>query len=315
MISNLTNFTQRIWRIALVTALLLLPLFNTQSRAEGSYRLIVMGDDSDPSTINRRNDIYKRVIDEIRRPMRKSDFDVLDEDIVAADLGFVFPVRMEKREVVQAVMLANRSANVNNRARFLSLMRIHVFAEPLSFTKQVHVRLDGELYDMNTNLFIEAFEIPEATFSAPIDCNDICLVEKGGAYARDMAANLGAVLTKQLRIYLERDQTAASTSNAGATQVAAAGVLASSYTMTLKNFKVGEANQLVQGLRNDNPETVSLELVESDNAVRRYQFVTKAKNEAILDSLHKLLGDLSLSEKDFNLAISNQTISVEKLRY
>lgn len=313
MLINLASPTRRLWTapVLLAAALLLLPQISTHSRAQGAYRLIVMGEDSDPTTISRKNDIYKRVIDEIRRPMKQNGFDVLDEDIVAADLGFVFRTGMEKREVVQAVMLANRSKNVNNRVRFLSLMRIHVFAEPLSFTKQVHVRLDGELYDMNTNLFIESFEIPEATFPAPVDCNDICLTEKGGAYARDMAANLGAVLTRQLAIYLEKNQAAA----IPAIPAAASEVVPSSYTMIVKNFKVAEATQFVQGLRNDNPETVTLDLIESDNAMRRYQFVTRAKNEAILDTLHRLLGDLNLSEKDVNLAITNQTISIEKLRY
>ena len=51
--------------------------FVPTARADGGYRVIVMGEDSDPATVRRTNDIYKRVIAEIRRPMRQKEYDIL----------------------------------------------------------------------------------------------------------------------------------------------------------------------------------------------------------------------------------------------
>ena len=292
---------------AIITAIF--SCHTTSAQSQGNYRVIIMGEDSDPAVVRRSNDIYKRVIAEMRRPMRQSNFDILDEDMIAANLGFVYRSGMDKREVIQAAMIANRSKNVNNRVRFLALIRIHVFSETLSFTKQVHVRLDGELHDMDTSLFIDAYEIPETTFPAPADCNDICLVEKAGAYARDMATNLGSTLTKQLRIYIDGNPSTSSAVPSGTTEI-----VARSFTVTLKNFSASEANQIVRNIRESDSQPVTLELIESDGVLRRYQYVTREKNDAINDHIYALLRKINLSENQVNVAIGNQSISIEKLR-
>jgi hypothetical protein len=50
-----------------IAAVILQLVVSSPTRAEGSYRVLVMGEDSDPATVRRTNDIYKRVIAELRR--------------------------------------------------------------------------------------------------------------------------------------------------------------------------------------------------------------------------------------------------------
>jgi len=286
--------------------------FASVAQADGGYRVIVMGEDSDPATVRRTNDIYKRVIAEIRRPMRQKNYDLLDEDILSAQLGFSYQPGMTKKDIIQAIMLANKSKNVNAMSRFLVLMRIHVVSESMSFTKQIHTRIDGEIYDITNGLFIDAYEIPKSSFPVPLDCNDLCLIEQAGSHAREISSDLGATLTKQLSLFLAKSQgQGSSPSSSGNGEALTA---STSYTFTLKNFKVAEISEITKSLRELTPGTVKLDLIESGASQRRYQFVTRAPGDSIIDNITMLLGKLQLSEDDVKVALSNQIISVEKLK-
>jgi hypothetical protein len=285
----------------------------TDSFAQGAYRVIIMGEDSDPSTVRRTNDIYKRVLAEIRRPMKQKEFDLLDEDIIAAQLDFIYQQGMSKSEILQAVMLANKSKNVNTSSQFLVLLRIHIFPETLSFTKQVHARIDGEIYDINNGLFIESYEVPESIFPVPSDCNAICLTEQAGAHAHEIAGDLGTTIAKQLTIYLAKSQSDISTPSSSGN--GASVISPNSYTFILKNFKAAEVSFVAKNLREKFSSTVKLDLVESSGNLFRYQFITKLPTEMILDNLHLLISELGLTEDDIKLNLGNQIIFIEKLRY
>jgi hypothetical protein len=210
-------------------------------------------------------------------------------------------------------MLANKGQNVNSRARFLNLVRIHVFPETMSFTKQVHVRIDGEIYDISNGTFVEAYEVPKSTFPVPIDCNDLCLVEEAGAHAREISNDLGETLIKQLGHYIKTTSVGGS-SSVKVISGADTSVAAVSYTFNLKNFKLPEIDIITKGVRENTKGTIKLELIETSGTTRKYQFISQGKNEQIVDSLNALMSDMKLADDDYRLSFSNQTISIEKLR-
>ena len=274
-------------------------------------RIIVMGEDSDPATIRRNHDIYKRVIAELRRPMRRAEFDIMDEEIIAADLGFAINERRPKLELLQTVKLANRSLNMNNRSRFLTLFRIHVFSETLSFAKQVNVRLDGELYDLETGAFVDAFEIPETSFPVPLECNRICMSEKAGEHARDMAGNLGQVLTRELQIYI-----ASKTSRPAENQQMANVGLLNSYTLRVKGFKPSALLKIVGAIREDFEGTTTLMLEERNENERIYRFETHDLTVPLDESIQTLLMGAGFNiDRDITVSLVNETLSVESLAY
>jgi len=293
------------WLICLL-AVVALPF---DGNAQPSYRVIVLGDDSDPKTIRRTSDIYKRVISEIRRPISQRGFELLDEDIIAVQLGFKYPAGLSKSEILQAVMLANKSSNVNTSSRFLVLMRINVFSETFSFTKQVHARITGDIYDMDNGSFVDAYEIPQVSFPVPLECNDHCLIEQAGAKSRDIAADLGVTLSRQLAVYIER-----STRISGLPSVGEAAVAARSFTFVLKNFRANEINEISRALRDPKSGTLRFDLIESTASQRRYQLVTTAQSDRLVEYLSSLLERLNVSEDDSRIGLTGQTINIEKMR-
>ena len=289
----------------------------TQGRAvAASYantqpiRIIVMGEDSDPNTIRRNHDIYKRTIAEMRRPMRKAHFDVMDEEIIAADLGFSLNERRPKLELVQTVKLANRSLNMNNRSRFLALFRVHVFSEKLDFAKQVMIRLDGEVYDLETGAFVDSFEIPETRFPVPVECNKLCMNEKAGEHARDMGGNLGEVLSRQLSVYVK------SKSNFSASAVPGDSGMLSSYTLRIKGFKPSDLLKIVGAIREDFEGTRTLELEERNANERIYRFETHDLTVPLDESIGSLMIGAGFDiDTDISVSLVNQTLSIEMLGY
>ncbi len=274
-------------------------------------RIIVMGEDSDPATIRRGHDIFKRVIAELRRPMRKAEFDIMDEEIIATDLGFAVNERRPKLELLQTVKLANRSLNMNNRSRFLALFRIHVYSETLSFAKQVKVRLDGELYDLETGAFIDAFEIPETRFPVPLECNRICMSEKSGEHARDMAGNLGQVLSRELQIYV----ASKSAKPAENEQMANVG-MRSSYTLRVKGFKPSALLKIVGAIREDFKGTSNLVLEERNENERIYRLETHDLTVPLDESIQTLLMGAGFDiDRDVSVSLVNETLSLENLSY
>lgn len=274
-------------------------------------RVIVMGDDSDPTTIRRSNDIYKRVIAELRRPMRKAQFDVIDEEIIAADLGFAITERRAKLELIQTVKLANRSMNMNNRSRFLALFRIHVFPETMNFAKQVNIRLDGEIYDIESGSYVDAFEIPKTRFPVPVDCNTLCMTEKAGEHARDMAGHLGQVLSRELRIYVENKSKPRP-----ADQAMANSGMMSSYTLRVKGFKPSDLLKIVGAIREDFKDTQALVLEERNENERIYRFETQKLSVPLDEQIQTLMIGAGFDiDKDVSVTLVNETLAIEMLGY
>ena len=145
-----------------------------------------------------------------------------------------------------------------------------------------------------------------------MECNDLCLIEQAGSHAREISSDLGVTLTKQLSLFLAKSQGQAnspSSSGNGDSLTAS-----TSYTFTLKNFKVSEVSEIVKSLRETSLGTVKLDLIESGASQRRYQFITRAPGDTIIDNITMFLEKLQLSEDDVKVALSGQTISVEKLK-
>ena len=55
-----------------------------------AIRVVVVGEDSDVASINRSNEIYKRVVAQIQEALIKDKIFVVDEDMLAVKLGFTY---------------------------------------------------------------------------------------------------------------------------------------------------------------------------------------------------------------------------------
>lgn len=281
--------------------------------------VIVMGEDSDPASVKRSSDIYKRVLAALKGSMQRYDFRMVDEEFMAADLGWKITDRRPKVELIEAAKLANNAGQGNLRSRAMVLFRIHATSKDLSFANKVTTRVDGEIYDIASNTFLDTFEIAPAAYSAPADCNSVCISEVVGGKARDIARNLGDVLAKKLS-YLNEDQAGGGTTAVGSNNSGngvpsyAESQMLVPYTVELNYFDTREALAIIGVMADEFPGYSSHELLEKGSVVRKYEYVTNAKATKLEEWLNILLIDMGFDvDKQINIDVQPGKITIEKI--
>ena len=269
-------------------------------------RVLVMGEDSNPLSVSRGDNIFKRVLGELKNSMLRKGYTMVDEEMIAATLDWEITDRRPKTELIQVAKMANESSDANLRTRVMAIFSIYATKKGLSFTQKVTTRLEGELYDSVTNKFLGSFELPKATYPAPKDCNDICMNEVVGEKAREIATSLGDVLAKKLKKMEKKSR--------GSGFGAGSSNLKTTYTLTLKHFSTKESFMFMKGLKNA-PGYSSHETMSKTSAVRKYSYESTSSTsdieERVLENLMELEFDL---DKDVDVNITGTKIILENLR-
>ena len=295
----------------------------TETRPSTNIPVLVMGEDSDPTTVKRSSDIFKRVLAELKGSMQRYNYRMVDEEHVAVELGFTIRERRPKTELIQMAQMFNQSGKARNRVRAWVLFRIHASAKKLSFATQVFTRIDGEIYDAVTNQFLDTFEIPQQKYPAPADCldNKLCITEVVGAKAREIATDLGDILAKKLLRYAPPKQVAGpvTAQPGGAVPVTRAPAPAHSgmvttYELALRHFDAREALSIVGVMSDEFPGYSSHELLSKGSAIRKYEYVTSATAAKLDEWLSILMNDMGFDiGTQVNVSVSGNEIVVDKL--
>lgn len=283
--------------------------------------VLVAGEDEDPMTVKRSSDIYKRVLAQLKESMKRYGFRMVDEDSVAAELGWKTRDRRPKVELIQGAKLMSKSGKANTRVRALALFRIHAAAKDVGFAVKVQTRIDGELYDTVTNEFLGTYELPRAEYPAPADClqNKFCINEVVGDRAREIAASLGTVLAKKLD-YLHEDAVSGTGSGSGGVVVGSGTsgnkdfTFLTPYTVTMRYFSTRESQSILGVMRDEFPGYGSSALLSKDPSVSKYEYVTRAKSHKIGEWLTVLLSDMGFDvDREVEVLISGSDIIIEKI--
>ncbi len=299
------SMSARLGRRPLLAAMTMIAIDSSPLTAQvNTYRVVVMGEDSDSASVRRTSSIYSRVVNELRRPLSRSSFDVLDEDYAAAVLGFKFPQERNKRDVISASLIANRSAAPNVRARFLVLFRVFAFVDTLSFTKSIVLRISGDIYDDQSGVFVDSFETSPTMMPAPLDCNTTCVEELTGSRARDLSAQAGVIIERQLSSYVSNSGRAVRPSGVNVVQT---------MSITLRNFSRSQMAQLIGPQCLGSMRDSRLQLLESDDISRQYKLDTPKDPEEILDLLRECTTSFGIRERDFTLRFGGDQILLEKI--
>ena len=286
--------------------------------------VLVAGEDEDKTTVKRSSDIFKRVLAELKHGMKRTGFRMVDEESVAVDLDWKIRDRRPKSELIQVAKLMSLSGKASHRVRALVLFRIHAAAKDLGGLTKVRTRIDGEIYDIKSNEFIDTFEMPRQEYPAPHDClqNKLCITEVVGDKAREIAGSLGVVLAKKLARY--RDVSAGRTGAGGAGEsekpvtdgrMGGSGHgMQTPYTVTLRYFERREALSIIGVMADEFPGYRSHTLMQADPAVRKYEYVTSAKPNKMEEWLTILLTDMNFDpDKEVAILIKGSEITVEKI--
>ena len=301
--------------------------------------VLVVGEDEDKTTVKRSSDIFKRVLAELKHGMKRTGFRMVDEESVAVDLGWKVKDRRPKTELLEVAKLMTKSGKASHRVRAMVLFRIHAAAESLGSLTKVQTRIDGEIYDIVSNEFIDTFEMPRQEYPAPADCgnSETCISEVVGDRAREIAGSLGVVLARKLARYhdVSGGGVGGGRSAGGATGGAVTGGgsragdgggtgsrsgsgaghgMQTPYTVTLRYFERREALTIIGVMADEFPGYRSHTLMSQDPAVRKYEYVTSAKPHKMEEWLTILLGDMNFDpDKEVVILFRGSEVTVEKI--
>jgi hypothetical protein len=275
------------------------------SQEGGPVKVLVLGEDDHTNLIPRSDPAFRRVMSELQEMMYRQGFRVVDEAAIAADLGWGWRGGLDRSGVLELAKLANSSEHARNRVRAAVVFRIEATVRDLAYTSRVDLHVSGELYDVVSNRYLGGFDLPTETVSTPGRClTAACASDVVGTRARDMASELGNVLSRKLAYLADPD-------DADITKIAA---LEGVYTVTLRHLNTEDAMAIVEVMGGEFPGYRSLELIRSGAELRRYEYVTTASSAKLERWLTLLLLDMGLDpEREIVLRVQDGEILVERV--
>lgn len=271
---------------------------------EAPIRVVVLGEDSDRNAVSRSSEIYRRVVAELQETMIRENITVIDEDMIAVKLGFSYNEDRTKQELIQTLSIANETTDATVRSRLGVVFAIFPNIQEMSMTRKLTVRVRGQIYDLKTLRALSSFEVsaPETVTLPKQDsmCNRLCVEEKAGEVSRELARELGAVLSQKLHIVIEDSAYAGEiTGSASGGNAAGDGVLESIYTV---EFNLMQNSDVLRAVRALEANVVrEIELIKSTNTQRIYSVST-----------NKNLGDL---EERLMIILLDLGVNIDRLRF
>ena len=329
MLEIFRTFRPLAWSSLPVLTLMLVIAGCTGTMAQSEYDdvpILVAAEDEDPTTVRRGSDIYKRTIAELKSPLRRQGFAVIDEEAVAVDQRWEIRDRRPKTELIGVAKAMARSETASHRVRALVLFRIHAAHEILGGRGQIYARLDGEIIDIVGNRDVDYFQLPRWEFNAPAKCDKLCLSEIVGDHASKMGGALGTTLSKQLASY--RDQSVRDSVRTGSGSAEAvkddggsgsgAGSsghgVTTTYTVTLEDFGRIEALAVIGTMSDEFPGYKHHELMRQMPGFRKYGYTTSAKAHKLEEWLTILLDDMGFNvDREIEFVIRGTDITLHKI--
>ena len=271
----------------------------------GPVKVLVLGEDGHANLVPRSDPAFRRVVAELQETMDRRGFRVVDEEAIAADLGWSAPGYRDKVDVLEAAKLANASGRAANRVQAAVLFRIESAYRDLSYTTRVDLHLSGEIYDTRSNRFLGAFDLPTETVTTAGRCSSAaCASEAIGTRARDLAGDLGTVLARKLAVLAPPEATV----TVGDRRLDAV------YTVTFRYLSTEDALSIIDVMTDGFPGYRSHDLVRSGTALRRYEYVTTASAAEIERWLTLLLLDMGLDpQHEIALGVRDGDIRIERV--
>lgn len=252
--------------------------------AEGPIPVLVLGEDHDAETLPRRDPAFRRVLSELQAAMARHGFRVVDEDAVAAGLGWTRAERRDRLDLLEVARLANASERAVDRVRAVVLFRIEGSVRDLAYTSRVELHLSGEIVDAVGNRFLGGFDLPAETVSTAGRCPvHACASQAVAARAHDLATELGDVLARKLAQLAPPARPESATAQ-----------LAGVYTVTLRHLEPDDAMAIVDVMTDEFPGYRSHALIRSGSALRRLEYVSTADPATLERWLTLLLVDMGL---------------------
>ena len=178
------------------------------TQVNAQTRVVITGEDSNKNSIERTSEVFKRVISQLQESLSRGNYYVIDEDMLGVKLGFSFNSRRPKTELIETLMVANQTEDATVQSRLAVVFAIFPQVKDLSATRKLEVRIRGDVYDLETLRPLANFEYkPKKAYLIPkssSQCDNLCVEEALGEKSREVARELGDVLTKKLDLAVQK---------------------------------------------------------------------------------------------------------------
>ena len=277
------------------------------AQSGSGIRVMVMVDDSDELSVRHTSPIFYRAFRELQNQMTRYGFFIVDEEMLAANLGWSIPgTRRSKMELVERLTIVNQGSDPRNHVRAMVILKLRAARKIFSGFAKAEARITGDIYDVEARRFLEAWEAPRHKFPIPDPCNQFCIQEAVGDHARDLGASLGDVLRRKLD-YLTRGDGMSGASSLG-------GGLANEYAVTFRNFTTREIIEFTEVMEKEFPGFVRSGRPTGDTAVMTYAYRTKAPGNKIYKWINILLMDMGLDpDSKAKVSIRGTAIDIDKI--
>ena len=277
-------------------------------------RVMVMVDDSDELSVKHTSDIFSRAFIELQSQMTRYGFFIVDEEMLAANLGWSIPPdRRPKMDLVRRLTIANESSDPRNHVRAMVVLKLRAGRKTFSGYAKAEARITGDIYDIEARRFLGAWEAPRHTFPVPEPCNRFCIQEVVGDHARDLGASLGDVLRKKLAYLTRGGGSVAGTTGAIGGDLAGKG-LVNEYAVTFRNFSTREILEFTEIMEKEFPGYVRSDRPTGDSAVMTYAYRTRAPSHKLYKWVNILLMDMGLDpDSNINVTMRGTAIMLDKI--
>jgi len=255
--------------LILVAAVWLAPLDSVAFGQSQNDHVIVLGEDSDEGSIRRDDEVYGRVVSVLQNSLSEAGFVAVDEQLLSAKLGLEFLTNVRRQEFIVPLQAANTTDDPTVQSRLAFVFSVVPIMQDMSMTRQLKVRIRGEIYDLATLRMMRSAEVESAKPKIlPQDeaiCNEVCVKDAVGDQARQLAIILSTDLINKIN-ELNAEQSTFSV-----------------IKLSLAGFDRMTAIQLSKALA-ASPDILASEVLTDENGRRVYS-VTTTKDVGYLEEV------------------------------
>ena len=285
------------------------------TQVNAQTRVVITGEDSNKNSIERTSEVFKRVISQLQESLSRGNYYVIDEDMLGVKLGFSFNSRRPKTELIETLMVANQTEDATVQSRLAVVFAIFPQVKDLSATRKLEVRIRGDVYDLETLRPLANFEYkPKKAYLIPKNssqCDSLCDEDALGEKSREVARDLGDVLTKKLDLAVQKigGSSQSSSSGSGASSIN----MSKTYNLNLIRLNAVQSLQFKKSLENSG-QIKNIKLLSRGESSRKMSIDT-AVDLGILEEilLESLMNIDTINIDNIRLNMSGTDIEVENL--
>ncbi len=283
------------------------------TQVNAQTRVVITGEDSNKNSIERTSEVFKRVISQLQESLSRGNYYVIDEDMLGVKLGFSFNSRRPKTELIETLMVANQTEDATVQSRLAVVFAIFPQVKDLSATRKLEVRIRGDVYDLETLRPLANFEYkPKKAYLIPkssSQCDNLCVEEALGEKSREVARELGDVLTKKLDLAVQKIGGSSQSSGSGGSSVN----MAKTYNLNLIRLNPVQSLQFKKSLENSG-QIKNIKLLSRGESSRKMSIET-AVDLGILEEilLEALMNIDTINIDNVRLNMSGTDIELENL--